>query len=101
IAEDADGALWIGTTRGIAQMRGDKVSWVTVRDGLPGNTIFQTLDDSLGYLWLSGPWGVARVSRANFAESAERHGRSFAAKQLGRDDGMAAREASSISRAWR
>jgi diguanylate cyclase (GGDEF)-like protein len=98
--EDADGTLWVGSARGLARIRGDSVSLVNARHGLPGNAVYQALDDGHGRLWLTGSWGVGYVARAELEAVAAGRARTVSIKQFGSRDGMAG-EASSISRAWR
>jgi ligand-binding sensor domain-containing protein len=98
--EDADGTLWVGSARGLARIRGDSVFLFTTRHGLAGNAVYQALDDGRGRLWLTGSWGVGHVLRAELEAVAAGRARTLALKQFGSRDGMA-REASSISRAWR
>ena len=100
MAEDADGTLWVGSARGLARIRGDSVSLFDTRHGLPGNAIYQVLDDGHGRLWLTGSWGVGHVPRAELEAVAAGRARTVTMKQFGSRDGMAG-EASSISRAWR
>jgi diguanylate cyclase (GGDEF)-like protein len=100
ILEDADGTLWVGSARGLARMRGDSVFLFTTRHGLAGNAVYQALDDGRGRLWLTGSWGVGHVPRAELEAVAAGRARTLTLKQFGSRDGMA-REASSISRAWR
>ncbi len=98
--EDADGTLWVGSARGLARIRGDSVFLFTTRHGLAGNAVYQALDDGRGRLWLTGPWGVGHVTRAQLDAVAAGWARTLTLKLFGSRDGMA-REASSISRAWR
>lgn len=98
--EDADGTLWVGSARGLARIRGDSVFLFTTRHGLAGNAVYQALDDGRGRLWLTGSWGVGHVTRAELEAVASGRARTLTLKQFGSRDGMA-REASSISRAWR
>jgi diguanylate cyclase (GGDEF)-like protein len=97
--EDADGTLWVGSARGLARIRGDSVTLVDARHGLPGNAVYQALDDGRGRLWLTGSWGVGYVARAEVEAVAAGRARTVGIKQFGSRDGMAG-EASSISRAW-
>ena len=98
--EDADGTLWVGSARGLARIRGDSTVLFDTRHGLPGNAVYQALDDGRGRLWLTGSWGVGHVPRAELEAVAAGRARTFTMKQFGSRDGMAG-EASSISRAWR
>ena len=98
--EDADGTLWVGSARGLARIRGDSVTLVNARHGLPGNAVYHAVDDGRGRLWLAGSWGVGYVPRAELEAVAAGRASTFAIKRFGSRDGMG-REASSISRAWR
>lgn len=100
VTESADGTLWIGSARGLARLRGDSVRLFTARDGLPANTIFQVVDDGAGQLWLTGPWGIGSVAAAELAAVADGVKPRATVRQFGRDDGIPAHEASSISRSW-
>jgi diguanylate cyclase (GGDEF)-like protein len=101
MTSDADGTLWAGTSRGLARVRGGRVTIFTTRHGLRGNTVFQALDDGAGSLWLTAPWGVARVPRAELEAVGAGRARLASAKTFGRNDGLAVSEVSSIGNAWR
>ncbi|HEX8359751.1 MAG TPA: two-component regulator propeller domain-containing protein [Longimicrobium sp.] len=101
MTSDADGTLWAGTSRGLARVRGGRVSVFTTRQGLHGNTVFQALDDGAGALWLTGPWGIARVPRADLEAVGAGRSKVVNAKGFGISDGLAVREVSSIGGAWR
>jgi|GEM_PF-7027665 len=101
VTDDADGTLWVGTSRGLARVRGGRVFIFTTRHGLRGNTVFQALDDGAGAFWLTGPWGVARVPRQDLEAVAAGRARLVNAKSFGRSDGLAVSEVSSIGNAWR
>jgi len=77
IHEDSDGALWFGTrNNGLFRFRDGKVVHYTEADGLPGNAIFQILEDGSGHLWMSGPNGISLLDRHELdaeAEAATRH----------------------------
>ncbi|MGD0348516.1 MAG: two-component regulator propeller domain-containing protein [Terracidiphilus sp.] len=79
IHEDADGGLWFGTRNsGLFRYREGKLAQFTAADGLPGNAIYQILEDAAGHLWLSGPNGVALLNRHELDAQAERFPRHFA-----------------------
>ncbi|MFL5579482.1 MAG: two-component regulator propeller domain-containing protein [Gemmatimonadaceae bacterium] len=101
MADGPNGALWAGTSRGLALVRGGHVTFVSSREGLPGNAVFQALDDGLGALWLTGPWGIDRAPRGEVERVALGARRAVDAKHFGSDDGLRALQASPISRAWR
>jgi diguanylate cyclase (GGDEF)-like protein len=100
VTESADGTLWFGSARGLARLRGDSVRLFTSRDGLPANAVFQVVDDHTGRLWLTGPWGIGSVATADLDAVADGRRPTVTVRQFGRDDGMPAHEASSISRSW-
>ncbi len=71
IHEDVDGGLWFGTrNNGLFRYRDGKLAQFSDADGLPGNAIYQILEDGAGHLWLSGPNGVAQVNRHELDEQA-------------------------------
>jgi diguanylate cyclase (GGDEF)-like protein len=100
MTEDADGTMWVGSARGLVRVRGDSVFLFSTRHGLPGNAVYEALDDGRGSLWLTGSWGVGPVRRDELEAVAAGRARTLTMKQFGSRDGMAG-EASSISRAWR
>jgi ligand-binding sensor domain-containing protein/signal transduction histidine kinase len=77
IHQDSDGGLWFGTRdNGLFRYRGGKLTQYTQADGLPGNAVYQLLEDDAGHLWISGPNGVALVNRKELdaqADTAPRH----------------------------
>jgi ligand-binding sensor domain-containing protein/signal transduction histidine kinase len=79
IHEDVDGGLWFGTrNNGLFRYRGGKLAQFTAADGLPGNAIYQILEDTAGRLWMSGPNGVGFVNRRELDAQAESFPRHFA-----------------------
>ena len=79
IHEDGDGGLWFGTrNNGLFRYREGKLAQYTAADGLPGNAIYQILEDAAGHLWISGPNGVALVNRQELDAQAESFPRHFA-----------------------
>jgi diguanylate cyclase (GGDEF)-like protein len=95
---EADNTIWAGTARGLVMWRGNTIHRFTMKDGLPGNAIFQPIDDHLGNLWLTGPWGVARVPKSSLEDVAAGREHSVIVKLFGRRDGMSSREVSSVSK---
>ena len=66
IREDRQGRLWIGTENGLNLMDRGRGTFVvlTVKDGLPDNTIRAILEDDRGYLWLATHNGLSRFDPA-------------------------------------
>jgi diguanylate cyclase (GGDEF)-like protein len=62
--------------------------------------VFQALEDARGDIWVTGPWGIAQIHRRGL-DTVPGGPASLSLKVFGSTDGMPAREASSISRAWR
>jgi ligand-binding sensor domain-containing protein len=53
LAVDVDGAVWAGTSRGLARLDGQRWTDVTQRVGLPSTYIEQVLSDKSGGLWIN------------------------------------------------
>ena len=63
---------------GLFRYREGKLAQFTAVDGLPGNAIYQILEDGAGHLWLSGPNGVALLNRHELDAQAVSFPRHFA-----------------------
>ena len=62
---DVSGALWLATDgRGLYRLKGEEVRNVSAKQGLYDDTVFQVVDDGLGYFWMTSNRGIARVSKA-------------------------------------
>jgi ligand-binding sensor domain-containing protein/signal transduction histidine kinase len=69
IREDLEGTLWLGTRgRGLWRFRDGRWNVYSTADGLPHDTVLHILEDDDGYLWLSSPRGIYRVSRRELAD---------------------------------
>lgn len=67
--EDSEKHLWVGTRgSGLNLMRNDGKTFrnFTIKDGLPGNSIYGILEDNKGYLWLSTENGLSRLDKKGF-----------------------------------
>jgi signal transduction histidine kinase len=87
--EDASGALWIGTHGGgLTRVKDDRLSTISVRQGLYNAKVFQILEDDEGNLWMNCNMGVWRTPLKQLHEVAE--GRRAAVESVAYDtsDGM-------------
>ncbi len=88
ILPDKDG-LWLGTRgSGVIRIRKGRVSRLTTKQGLPGNSIYQILDGGDGTLWMSGSTGVFSVNRAELDAAAAGRVGSVAPVPWGLDEGV-------------
>lgn len=72
---DAAGTLWIGTTGGLARVRGDRVDTLGSAAGLPDDVVYALLSDSEGNLWAgTNAGGVARIRNGAFLPFGEQEG---------------------------
>lgn len=62
--DDANGTLWIGSSKGLSRYRNGEFDAVTWDNGLPGNVIGAIAPDGLGNLWLGSSAGILRVELA-------------------------------------
>lgn len=90
--QDSSGALWIGTTRGLARWHGTKRSRFSMANGLADDVILQILEDDLGHLWLGTRRGLMRVRKTEFDEVEAGRKLVVAARQFGLEAGMADEE---------
>jgi signal transduction histidine kinase/ligand-binding sensor domain-containing protein len=61
---DADGAVWTATEDGgLSRIKDGRTATLTVRNGLPCNTIHWSMPDDDGALWLYAACGLMRITR--------------------------------------
>jgi signal transduction histidine kinase/ligand-binding sensor domain-containing protein/DNA-binding response OmpR family regulator len=67
IYQDRDGDQWFGTgDRGLLRRHGDKLTSLTVADGLPHDRVRAILQDRGGALWVGTAGGLARLRGGHF-----------------------------------
>ncbi|MDE1155937.1 MAG: two-component regulator propeller domain-containing protein [Acidobacteriaceae bacterium] len=60
ILEDRQGTLWFGTREhGLFRYKAGHLDQFTKEQGLPGNSIYQLLQDHQGRFWITGPNSIA------------------------------------------
>jgi ligand-binding sensor domain-containing protein/signal transduction histidine kinase len=62
--EESGGRIWMSSSRGILYWDGSRMHRASRRDGLPGDNLFQVLDDGEGRLWFSGMKGIFGIAKA-------------------------------------
>jgi signal transduction histidine kinase/CheY-like chemotaxis protein/ligand-binding sensor domain-containing protein len=96
----SDDTLWVvnesqGLNRVVLDDRGTLLSTasITVRDGLPQNSLHRIIDDQLGFFWISGNTGIMRVSRHELNAFADGATNELRVLSFNENDGMVNREA--------
>jgi signal transduction histidine kinase/ligand-binding sensor domain-containing protein/DNA-binding response OmpR family regulator len=65
IYEDSQHVFWIGTYgAGLKRFNGNKYDTLTMKQGLPDDTIWSILEDNLGNLWMSSNHGIFKVKKS-------------------------------------
>jgi signal transduction histidine kinase/ligand-binding sensor domain-containing protein/DNA-binding response OmpR family regulator len=88
ILKDADGDLWVGTEEGLSRLHRGRWSAFTTQQGLFDHRIAQILDDGRGYLWMTCPRGIFRVSKKQLADVAAGKLPAAISTAFGRDHGL-------------
>ncbi|MGB4399597.1 MAG: PAS domain S-box protein [Daejeonella sp.] len=87
--EDKEGSLWLGTEAGLIPFQKKKI--FDKSNGLKFNGIYRIIDDGRGYVWLSGNFGLQRISIHDLIK--QKHNRSaspqISSRFFGTADGMA------------
>jgi ligand-binding sensor domain-containing protein/AraC-like DNA-binding protein len=96
LCQDEESVLWAGTFgHGLIRDRnGEKTSFGR-REGLGSDIIWQVKDDAAGFLWLSSPEGLIRVSKASLGDEARIKSRGLESLVYGKADGLKGEGASS------
>jgi signal transduction histidine kinase/ligand-binding sensor domain-containing protein len=90
---DPDSGVWIGTRgAGLFRLRDGTLRSITVRDGLPGNNIYQLLTDGRRNLWMTGAFGIASVSWQEIDAFADRKIDGLSVVTWGLADGLKSTE---------
>jgi ligand-binding sensor domain-containing protein/signal transduction histidine kinase len=67
LAEDKDGAIWLGTSNGAIKLRDSSLQFYNKKNGFTDNPIFSILADAEGNVWFATDGqGVFRYSGAQF-----------------------------------
>lgn len=75
IFEDSNGNLWFGTiAKGAACYDGKKLSYLSEKDGLAGNTVTSIIEDKQGNLWFGTHTGASRYDGKTFTNFQDNEG---------------------------
>lgn len=73
--EDSKGNLWFGTLeKGVAKYDGNKLTYITTKDGLPSNRIVDVIEDKKGNLWFGTGAGISKFDGKSFINYSEKDG---------------------------
>ncbi|HVP00236.1 MAG TPA: two-component regulator propeller domain-containing protein [Bryobacteraceae bacterium] len=61
---DRDGTLWAATEGGLSRVKNGRVDTLTVRNGLPCDTVPWMMEDDDHAFWMSTTCGLARIQRS-------------------------------------
>jgi len=64
--QDRTGAVWAGTTAGLARLGGPEIRVFGLADGLPRNVIYDVVEDKAGTLFVGTLGGIARFDGRSF-----------------------------------
>jgi len=67
---DREGALWFGTTEGLARFKDGGYTVYTEKDGLPDDTVHSVYQDAEGTLWIATIGGLCRFRDGRFVSFA-------------------------------
>jgi ligand-binding sensor domain-containing protein len=96
---DDDGTLWLTTEGGgLWRRRAGAYAHLTMAQGLHADTLWTTLDDGRGHLWITSNRGIFRVDRADLDGVLDgRAPRLHSVRDWGMDDGLRSMESAGLS----
>jgi signal transduction histidine kinase/ligand-binding sensor domain-containing protein len=86
--EDARGVLWIGTSRGISRIEGERVTSALERNGLPEGHVTGIVADLAGNIWCAFPAGILRMPATQFERLATEPARILEHVAFDESDGL-------------
>ncbi len=87
--EDKHKVLWMATEKGLAYLHNGKFGLFDKSSGLRFNEVYRVMEDEKGYLWLSGNFGLQRVSVKNLHNTFTSNNKTVSVKLFNTVDGMA------------
>jgi ligand-binding sensor domain-containing protein/two-component sensor histidine kinase len=87
IYRDKDGALWIGTRKGLDRFKDEKFISFSIKDGLIDDRIIELFEDGRDNFWISSRAGMSRISRKELNDYAEGRLKQFSVHFIEREDG--------------
>ncbi len=89
----AQGDIWLGTIGdGLFHITGGRILRYSTKDGLPGNSVTQLIEDDLGYLWGGTLRGIFRVSTHSLATRSKNKAAPLLFEKFGHTDGLTTAE---------
>lgn len=75
IMEDSKGNLWFGTMGyGAARYDGETLTYFSITDGLPGNTVASIAEDKAGNMWFGTHTGASKYDGKSFTNFGTKEG---------------------------
>ena len=73
--QDSKGNMWFGTLgKGVAKYDGNKLVYLTMKDGLPSNRIVSIIEDQSGSIWFGTGAGLAEFDGTSFTNYSKKDG---------------------------
>ncbi len=89
IAEDRDGAIWIGSNEGLTRFRTGRFASLSRPSALSGRIVRALVADDLGYLWLGIDEAIVRIDPDEFDRALQQSGAPVRIREFDVDDGVA------------
>ncbi len=100
VLQDKRKQYWFGTDTGLTYLRNNQFHPITMKDGLPNNTIYKIIEDNHQNLWFSSVQGIFSMPPGMVDQYIENRERYHLAPDLyTKDDGMIANECNGGSQA--
>jgi signal transduction histidine kinase/ligand-binding sensor domain-containing protein len=90
--EDEKGDLWFPCNNGLARMKNGAFVYLTSKDGMPENSVFDILADKHGYIWLTSNKGLIRAKKKEMDDYCDKKTSSINWELFDDADGMRNRQ---------
>jgi ligand-binding sensor domain-containing protein/signal transduction histidine kinase len=94
---DGEGQLWVGTSSGLARLKGSRWTRITTREGLVSDSVAFLLDDGRDSLWIGSNKGLMQAAKKDLEDLAEGRTKFITSRVYKSVDGLPTAECSAGS----
>lgn len=96
---DNDNCVWIASDKGLYRYKDAQFKYINTQDKLPDDSMYDVLEDNLGYLWIPYNEGILKINKAELNNFFDGKKENFNYSIIDEKKGMRVREGNATSKA--